>query len=326
MAFKRVNKVIIGNDFAAALDLTDPILLQAPLAADVLQEGEVVVLNDQKQPLGAGTYATSPVIYIGVGTANTFVDPETGDTHREVETSDPIDGRFVQIYQETPFVATVQQSATIDFGTLVPEIGEEYAIKIVYKDLYEHPANYSHTYRVTAATAVLADLVNAFVARIQADAKRRVNAANVAGDLVVTALAKPLNDIDEYSQVTFEVALSSDNYSNDTAVTITPAVFGSGNPAQVRDAEKAALSHKGIINRISFLTKVPALKTDMSENYDLITVVYNRGYISADNQYPKEALMLTQVYLPDGSFNRASVLTPLNAWMGSLPRPFAAIV
>jgi hypothetical protein len=329
MAYTRVNKVIIGRDIDVA-DLTAGWTLQDAVPANVLGVGEVAVLDANKQPLAPGDeYGDSPQIYIAVGTANTFVDPETGDTHREIEVSDPIDGKHVLVYGATDYEAPVQQIATIDFGTLVPEIGEEYAIKFIYKDLYEHPANYSHTYRVTATSIVLVDLVNAFVARIAADKKARVSAANVGGDLVVTALEKPgnttLNTIDDYSQVTFEVALFSDNYSNDTAVTITPAVKGSGNAAQVRDAEKHNLSRKGITNRTNFPVIMPALKTDMAAEYDLITIIYDREYISADNQYVKSTPLLTQIYLPEGTDQRIPLLASLNPWMASLPRPFANI-
>ena len=332
MAFKRVNKVFISN---VAADTANVALFSATGGglADLIAEGEAVVMDENRQLLAAdATIEDSGTIYIAVGTDVTFA--EGVNTYRELEYSDPIEAKNVLRYFGTNYAAATQKVATFDPGTFVPVVGTEYIVKVVYKDLHEHPANFSYSYRIVSTTAVANDLIDLFVTRINADDRRRVNAVRAGTDLVLTARNIPsnlqLNAIDEYRQVEFEVAPYRVIVGNalagtfdqhlpwaaDSDVAYTAGSPGYGTPALVRDAEKHALSHKGITNRTCFPVIKPELRTVMANTYDIITIVSNKSYVSANNQYVETAPLLTQIYKRNDHAYPAFIAV-LDSWMES---------
>ena len=188
MAYKTVNKVLIGADIARTANVDNGVLVAA--IATLIAEGEVVLLDSDGDILPATpTIADSTSLRIGVGTSTTFTEGLL--TYREVLVSDPISSRLgdILLYSATGYEAPVQKMAVIDGGTFAPTADEEYVIRIVYKDMYEHPGMYSQTYRYIAqAGDVLADVIDAFATLITNDAKSRVTASNALG-VTVAAIA-----------------------------------------------------------------------------------------------------------------------------------------
>ncbi len=327
MAYKRVNKVFVGAPVATTYVWETA---GAAAEADLILEGEIVVLGSDMQPIiiANADIEDNPVIYIARGTDRTFL--EGAAWQRELEVSDPIDGRLVRNYFATAYDAPAQKVMTIDISAMTPVVGEEYAIKIVYKDLWEHPANYSHTYRVTAATADADDLLVLLVAQIQAHTRRRVNAVRTgAGTATITGINIPsnteLNAIDEFRLVEFEAFFYSDNFEASTIVLTTAGQRGFGAPGLVRDAEKHGLSHKGITNRTKFPVIKPELNVLMAETYHCLSIIYDRRYVSANSQYEETTPLQVQMFWPLGNVtNRTDVCAVLDPWMATLPRPFAA--
>jgi hypothetical protein len=320
---QRVNKVLIGKD----INRTASLVIGG--ASENIAEGEVVVLDKNKNILAAGsTVADSDVIYIAVAEGDTFsYTNEAGTLVSNVNRlvlSDPIEGKSIKNYIGRAYTAATEQVATLS-GALTPVVGTEYGIRIVYKDLYQRPGQFTHTYRVVATTATLADLYTALAAAINTHTGSRVTAVATAGPDVLTLTAKAVNDneqldsINEYSQVNFELFLVTDNFGAVVVAYTANPHPGFGTWKLVRDAEKHALSYRGIMNRTHFPVIMPAFKTVKSETYNTIVIEYDRTYQSPDNQYEKKTPLTTEIYIPNTATSNQTtdVLAVLNPWMES---------
>lgn len=331
---KRVHKIIIGYD----INQTVTSFNQA-LAADDLAAGEVVVLDKNKEILAANkTISDSDVIFIAVGGKNTFTD-STGLSRREIICSSPIQGVNVKSFKGISYSAATEKVVEIAAAGLVPVAGDEYVIRLVYKDMQsETPAQYIQEFRVIAESAVLADLYALFIAKINADVNARVSAANNAGKLRLTAKTVPfsLTQIDDFKLVDFDVRFNhvtpTGPVAAGPAIAVTVASSkGSGDHREVRDIEKACKSNLGITNTTLF--PVPTGANDFmvdeggstTKTYDFIVIEHDADYISPDLSYTKQALQVTTIALPVGCLQAVDVLAVLNPWMASLPKAFAAV-
>jgi hypothetical protein len=332
MAYTRVNKVFVAGDISstATVQIDDP-----ATSGTYIAEGEIVVLDKNKDVLSAGsTVGDTDTIYIAFGTDKTFSYVNEAGTSitgaRVIEFSDPIEGKNVLDYVGNSYAAPTQAVATIDAG-LTPVVGEEYGIRIVYKDLYQHPGQFTHTYRELATSTSLSDLFDAFEAQINGHSGARVTAVATTGPDLLTLTAKAVDDnetvesINEYSQVNFEVFLVTDNFgTSEVAYTANPS-RGYGYWKLVRDAEKHALSYKGITNRTHFPVIKPDLRTVKDETYDQILIIHSKSYTQANSQYEATTPLRTEIYLPVGAGQTTTLLGILNPWMASLPQSFSNV-
>lgn len=346
MAQKRVNKVLIGKDIARTEDLqiTDPSTTSTYIA-----EGEVVVLDKDKNLLSTGdTITDTDTIYIAVGTGDTYDYTEPDGTlvedARKLDISGPIKAYNIVSYKGLDAdAAATEQIATLDTSGITPVVGTEYVVRVIYKDINEHPGQFIQDFRVVATTTAIADLVDAFVTEINTYGinknDSRVTASNSTNDLVLTGKTIPNSSadaIDEYQQVDFEVA----TYSVDTdgvktagwagtgvgiAITYGGVHPGNGNPKLVRDREKQALPYEGVTNMTHFPVIKPDMKVDMSTWYDAIVIESNVPYVSTSVEYGETAPHTVELYLPDGAAQTStdptaghdSVTVALNTWMAS---------
>lgn len=322
---ERVNKVMIGKNISRT---ASAVLMGGSQAA---AEGEIFVLDKNKNILSAGaTISDTDTVYIAevLGDTYSYVT-ETGSSVSGVKKiifSDPIEGRLVSSYKGRAYSAIVEQVVTIDGSTFAPVVGTEYALRIVYTDTNERPGQVTGTYRLVATTTSSDDLWVAFVALINKHTNRRIDASGTTS-LVLTGRAMPfdttdtVNAIDEYYQVNFKAFLYSNNFG-DTTVTYTTRPFpGNGTWQKVRDAEKKALSYKGIMNRTIFPVQMPAMRTIKSTTYQTIVIESNKNYTAPDS-YDKENKLTTEIYIPVGAGQLTNVLSVLNPWMASLPKAF----
>lgn len=168
-----------------------------------------------------------------------------------------------------------------------------------------------------AANASAAALITADSGTSSGNAAGPTSLATGTNDntLVLSAKVKTDNDgsesINEYSQVSM---LAYAYYTNPSAtgfasknkypmigVTVNKTATanpGHGNPKIVRDREKWALSYKGITNRTWFPVIKPNITADLTAHYDEFIVEHNNKYLSPDNQFEKEAMLATEVYVP----------------------------
>lgn len=328
---KKVEKVFIATDIARTATLTG----FPESASNNLAAGEVLVLDKDKNIITTGdTIDDTDVIFIAEGLSSTYdyvlPDGTSVTGVRQVKYSDPIQGVAVTEYSGRSYAAAAEQVTTVNFGTLTPVVGEEYVIRIVYKDLAcEHPGQFTKTYRVVATTTTVADLYDAFVAQINSTKERRVNATDNTTYFTLTGRVYDNNDeltsIDEYAQVNFSVFLFSDNFASDAAVTTTTRPTpGYGTWKLVRDEEKNAQGYSGLINRIAFPTQVPDFRTVKSETYDCI-VIRHKNWVTTASGDEEQVDITTKIYVPDTASQTTNILADLNPWMASLPKAFANV-
>lgn len=340
MSQTRVNNVLIGKDIARTEDLDISYTSSQNLA-----EGEVFVADKNKQLLSADdTVSDSDIIYIGVGTSETFdyTDPSGSEVTgiRKIKWSTPIHGKYVKNYNGlSGDSSATEQKATIDIDgatNFSPESGEEYVIRVVFTDVSEHPGQFVQDYRVVADSTTPSDLTDAFVKRINEMTPSRVTATNDSDDLVIEGKDVSPSDkdaIDEYRQVNFEVFLYSDNF-DDVSVTYNEDPHpGNGNPKLVRDKEKHTLGYEGVTNTTCFPVIKPELMVDMGEWYDAIVIEHESPYEPSNLINNKTSPLTTEIYIPTGAdqtdtsptSGHDAVLKVLNPWMASTPKSFSDV-
>ena len=197
--------------------------------------------------LAAGaTIADSDTIYIVQSTSDTFDYTNVAGTavtgNRKIKMSGPIVGAKVKNYNGMAYSAKSEQVSTIDFTGLTPVVGTEYVFRFIYKDIKEHPGQFTQTYRYVSTTAVLDTWAAAVVAKINKHTGRRITASYVDGTDVMSFTSREipectstLTDIDKFSMVEFDVVAnyvdSDGNWqtipSTSTTVSTTSASYGS---------------------------------------------------------------------------------------------------
>lgn len=333
----RVTDLFIGKDIARSAGVVDGEAFVAFAdGADALADGEIVVLTKNLDVFTTATddFSTTEAIYIAQGTPNTFdVGSLTGV--REVRLSQKIDGTQVKAFTAHSYAAKAEQDNTVDWTGATVTAGTEYIVRIIYKDIIEHPGQFTHTYRVIAATGeTVATLADKFVAKINAHSGRRVNATDDTTGIGLTGrpiaeCTTSVNDIDPFSMVEFDVVsvyVDSDGnwqeFEGSTGHSVdTVASPGTGTWEQLRDLEKSVLSHKGVTNTIHFPVKKPDFDTVKDETYDLLVITHDQQYLSPDNQYVKKQPSTTVIAIPvpAAANQMTNVLEDLNAWMATIP-------
>jgi hypothetical protein len=323
----RVNKVIVGKQ----VDRTGSLTLGSDGVASTLVEGEVVVLDKNKELLVTGsTISDSDIIYIGVGTDETWDNPN-GDERREIYYSLPIEGAKVRTFLGTSYVAPTEEIATVSAG-LTPVVGTEYTFTIVYTDMENETemAQFREQYRYVATSITLETLYDSFRTSIAANSNSRVTGSG-AGTMILTSqvISFTLNGIDDYKQVRFEVFLDSGNWGT-SAVSYNTPVKGNGSWKQVRDLMKKAKAYDGITNYTHFpvptgMTDWMTLDSTTPKTYDYINIEHDNSYQSPDLAYMKDAKLSTLIALPIAAGQTTNLLGVLNPWMASTPKAFANI-
>ena len=338
----RVNKVLIGLDVSR----TGSLALAGGTSAGNLVAGEIVVLDKDMKIASAGvTISDTDTLYIIQGTSETytFKNANTGaniTSARRFRISDPIEGRLVKKYSGISYAAKTEQVDTINTTGLSTTAGTEYILRFVYKDINEHPGQFTQTYRYIALASSSADIIaTALTAAINADSGARVGASFSTPNITITGLPRPecttgLADLDEFKMVRFDTFLNVVN-SDDlweaaayTSITKTTATDeGSGIWEVLRDMERRALSNEGIDNRTHYPVIIPDMTTVKDATYDLVIIESDKAYTSSDNQYVKQAPLTTVVAIPvpSSGTQMTDVLGVLNPWMASLPQAFTAV-
>lgn len=217
--------------------------------------------------------------------------------------SNLIDRKSIRSYNPFTFSASSEDKLVITMAGFTPVIGNRYVLRIIYKDLYEHPGQYTHTYELIATTAVLKDLIDKLVLKINRDTRRRVIATSDATSITLTALAKDDNEgkesINIFTQVNMNAVMyytnpnatgfASKNKYPLAGITVvkTPGTPGKGNAKLIRDREQAALSYRGITNRTWFPVIKPELNVDLSKSYDGFVLEFEPEHRNAEDGFRK---------------------------------------
>jgi hypothetical protein len=325
---KSVEKVLIcKGDRTSGLQITAP-----GTTATYIAEGEVTVLDKNKNIMTAGaTIADSDVIYVVEGTSETFsYVNEAGTTTtsaRRLRYSDPIQASAVTVYSGTAYDAPKEAIVTIDGSTFTPVVGDVYKIRVVYKDMFERPGQYTRTYQFIATDTDPDTVFAAIAALINADKIARVTATVDAVAHTLTITGKVTEDdtevtsISGYLQVNPKVFLYSDNFDTATVTYSTNPSPGSGTWKQVRDEEKWSQGYVGQTNRTKFPVIGPTFRTVKDQEYNTI-VINHKNWYTAPDRYEKQVDITTKIFIPVSSTQNAALLAVLNPWMASIEKGF----
>lgn len=291
---------------------------------DALNAGEVALFDENKSLIKDGASAVkASTVYVGVCTgAMTVTMPNgTSSTKKVVEYSNAIQKASKPSYVIGDYVAPVQEKIEIDLTSATVVIGHRYVLRIVYKDMYEAPGQFTHTYEAIATTEIANDLGNALLKKINKHANRRVNATFASHKLTLTALPKDDNEgvysLNEYSVVSMEaslyVTIPGALLSNvpeavpGATITKTAGHPGKGFWKQVRDMEVRMLGYKGHVFTDAYPIVEPKRNVTEGATYDYFTIENDNLYLSPDNQYIKTTPLTTEVYVEHAEKNKTSV-------------------
>ena len=203
--------------------------------------------------------------------------------------------------------AKANSVATVTIGT--PEVGKRYVLRIAYNDVLEMPIQFTQSFDLYAKTASAADLADAFAAAINskttsAGRNARVTASAAAGVLTLTAKDITIDDkvdtLYEFHAIDIQdVTLTCDGVAAYTAKTVAAADAGVGYWKVVRDIEKRALGYRGsmFFNDCRWNQLTGTQMVEKGKSYDVVDILYNNDYRSADNQFIKSTPLQTTIFI-----------------------------
>lgn len=292
---------------------------QAPASytnADALANGDVALFNENKSLIKtAAEAANASSLYIGVAGAKMNVTMPDGTVAQKanIDFSTEIQKASKPSAVIGEYVAPVEEKVTIDLSAARIIAGNRYVIRIVYKDIYEAPGQFTHTYEAYANTNAAAELAAAFVKKINAHKNRRVQATIANSVITLTAMVKDDNEgvysLNEYSVVSMEVSMyetipgallaNQPTAISGAVITKVEGTPGKGFWKQVRDAEVRNMGYKGHV----FTGAYPEVEQDRKViegmEYDYAIIENDNLYLSNDNQYIKTTPLTTEVYVPN---------------------------
>lgn len=311
---QHVNTVLIGKTLPSAYT-----------TADALSAGDVALFDQNRaiiKTVADAAKATS--LYIGVAQNKVKVTMPDGSV------ADKANIKFGNEIQKNSnpsavigeYVAPVQDKIVITLTDATIIAGHRYVLRIVYKDMYEAPGQFTHTYEVFAANTTAADLAAAIVKKINKHANRRVNASASAAVITLTAMEKDDNNgvysLNEYSVVDMEASLyvtipgailsNQPDAIPGATIVKTPGNPGKGYWKQVRDAEVRYMGYQGHVFTGAYPEVVQDRMVEQDATYDYITVENDNKYLSNDNQYIKTTPLTTELYVKHSTGFASSIV------------------
>lgn len=320
----RVDTVLIGKNCPASYT-----------TADALAAGDVAMFDqDRKIIKTAADAVNASALYIGVAQDKVTVTKPDGTTEQKanIEFSNAIQKDSKPSAVIGTYVAPVQENITITLTDATIVAGNRYVLRIVYKDMFEDPGQFTHTYEVFAESATADDLATAIVKKINKHANRRVQASATAAVITLTAMEKDDNEgvysINEYSVVSMDASLYEtipgallSNFPKAVAgatIVKTPGNPGKGYWKQVRDREARQMGYKGHVFTGAYPEVEQVRKVVAGDTYDYATIENDNLYLSNDNQYIKTTPILTELYVKAGTLSNSVLAKGLQAFISGV--------
>lgn len=319
----RVSNVLIANA-AAPASYSDN---------EALNVGEVALFDENRKMIANQDAALkAKSVYVGVCTGTMeVINPTSGlaENKKKIEFSNEIQKGSVLASTLTNYVAPVEEKIEFDLTSATIVIGHRYVLRIVYKDLYEAPGQFTHTYEVIAKSETPQDLCDAFAKAISKHPNRRVSVDGSSNKIVLTALVKDDNEgihsLNEYSVVSMEAslyvtipgALLSNIPESVPGVTMTKTTGNAGRGfwKQVRDAELRAMGYKGHVFTGAYPEVEQERMVDPANTYDSLIIENDNNYLSCDNQYVKSTPLTTELYVKAGSLESSVFYKSLQSFV-----------
>lgn len=300
---QHVNQVLVAKTIPASY--TD---------VNSLKAGDVALFDQNRKLIAnAAGAAAATSMFIGVAQDPVQVTMPDGSVEKKanIKFGNEIqkDSKPSAVIGE--YVAPVQDKIVITLTDATIVAGHRYVLRMIYKDIYEAPGQFTHTYEVYAESATAADLVSALAKKINSHKNRRINASTSAAVLTLTAMER--NDdagvyaIDEYLTVNMEAAFYTtapgallSNYPE--SIPGATIVKTQGNPGkgfwkQVRDAEVRSMGYQGHVFTGAYPEIEQERKVEKDAQYDYVTIENDNKYLSNDNQYIKTTPLTTELYV-----------------------------
>nr|DAG74255.1 MAG TPA: hypothetical protein [Caudoviricetes sp.] len=320
----RVGTVLIGKNCPASYT-----------TADALAAGDVAMFDQDRKIIKTAAEAVkASTLYIGVAQDKVTVTKPNGTTEQKanIEFSNAIQKDSKPSAVIGTYVAPVQEKIVITLTNATIVAGNRYVLRIVYKDMFEDPGQFTHTYEVFAESATAADLATAIVKKINKHANRRVQASASAAVITLTAMEKDDNDgvysINEYSVVSMDASLYEtipgallSNFPKAVAgatIVKTPGNPGKGYWKQVRDREARQMGYKGHVFTGAYPEVEQVRKVVAGDTYDYATIENDNLYLSNDNQYIKTTPILTELYVKAGTLSNSVLAKGLQAFISGV--------
>lgn len=310
----RVGTVLIGKNCPASYT-----------TADTLAAGDVAMFDqDRKIIKTAADAVKASTLYIGVAQDKVTVTKPDGSTEQKanIEFSNAIQKNSNPSAVIGEYEAPVQEKIVITLTSATITAGNRYVLRIVYKDMYEDPGQFTHTYEVFAESNDTTALAKAIVNKINKHANRRISASNSAAVITLTAMEKDDNEgvysINEYSVVSMDASLYEtipgallSNFPKAVAgatIVKTAGKAGKGYWKQVRDREARQMGYKGHVFTGAYPEVEQVRKVVAGDTYDYATIENDNLYLSNDNQYIKTTPILTELYVKKGTTKLAETI------------------
>lgn len=320
----RVDTVLIGKNCPASYT-----------TADTLAAGDVAMFDQDRKIIKTAAEAVkASTLYIGVAQDKVTVTKSDGSTEQKanIEFSNAIQKNSNPSAVIGEYKAPVQEKIVITLTNATIVAGNRYVLRIVYKDMFEDPGQFTHTYEVFAESATAADLATAIVKKINKHANRRVQASASAAVITLTAMEKDDNEgvysINEYSVVSMDASLYEtipgallSNYPKAVAgatIVKTPGNPGKGYWKQVRDREARQMGYKGHVFTGAYPEVEQVRKVVAGDTYDYATIENDNLYLSNDNQYIKTTPILTELYVKAGTLKNSVLAKGLQAFISGV--------
>lgn len=311
--FKHVDTVLIGKNLPASYS-----------TVDALNAGDVALFDENGALItAAANAADAKELYIGVAQekVNVTIDGEV-EQKANIKMSPVVKRGMKAILSVSAHKEPVEDKIVIDLTSATIVSGNRYVIRIIYRDIYEHPGQFSHTYEVFANGTTASTLASDFAAVINAHANRRVTATVSAAQLTLTAMPKDDNEgvysVNTYTTVDMEATLYVTtpsallgNYPESVpgaTITKTAGNPGIGYWKQVRDAEIRNMGYQGHVYIGTYPQIRQATAVVEGTQYNVITLEYDNMYLSNDNQYIKTTPLVTELYVPGASVESSIVV------------------
>lgn len=323
---QHVNKVLVGKGAASA-----PVATSATIAAATA--GEVLMFDQNKTLITTSAQATAASsVFFGLKTGKTItytLKDGTVSTTPEIVYGNEIKKGSITNYKFSTYSAVVEDVLTIDLTSATLYAGQRYVIRLAYRDIFEHPGMFTHSYEIFATDATATTVAAQLAAKINKHKGRRCVAVATAGVLVLTAIPKDdnegVNSINYYTRVNLDGSIFTTvgglDYQQISGATIakTAGTNGNGFWKTVRDRENAALGYRGITYRTSwpYCNIKPDLMVVEGTTYDTIIIENENEYLTPNNQYKEKTMLSTELYIPSGQYTGSEIKTNIEAFIAA---------
>ena len=337
-----VNTVLVGT--GAELAATAPVA-QTEKNTPNTDAGKFIVMSmdNVTDPYSTTNTAKAKKFRIGFITGkNTAVRTKDGDVKYTpvIKWTNPIKREDITSIAKQTYFQSTPEKVTINFKnveTVAPEIMTEFAkgerriiIRLTFKDMPTRYRKWTESYEyVTKPGDTAEKIAEAIKKQINVQYKRaRVYATANAGIVTLKAMEYDDDNVNDSlnwaNKVRFSVnayytdptapAFASKNKYSITGLKInkTPGKWCATDAKLVRDREAQAMGYQGILNRGEGTWPVikPDMVTDITKNYDGLTMMFENHYHAADDQI-RRTKECVEIYDIAGSSKIGDILTNL---------------